>query len=50
MNRQAIALARKAAGEARAMKRRTSWESQPIASLALVRAVNRPRRILRPIY
>jgi hypothetical protein len=50
MNRQAITLARKAAAEARAIKRRASWESQPLASLSTIRPVNRPRRILRPVY
>lgn len=50
MNSQAIIHARRVAREIRARKMQQAWLDAPKASLARVAPVNRPRRILRPIY
>lgn len=50
MNRAAIINARKVARQIMAQKAQRQWESQPIADLSKVQPVNRPRRILSPVY
>ena len=50
MNPAAIAHARKVASQVRAAKVERAWRESPIADLSRVQPVNRPRRILRPIY